>query len=88
MRLRSTGLGKTELIGDLAELARHGRTLVLHVHTNRPVKWHVRAALSEKDVLALARAMLRPAVGMFVLRALARGALGLETAGEDALADE
>lgn len=60
MRMRSTGLGKTELIAEVEDLKRMGDFLVMVVQTSSPVKWKVRAALTHKDLFALLRLMLKP----------------------------
>ncbi len=56
MLFRSTGLGKTELVGRIAEMQREGDYLVLHVDTIEPVKWRIRAAMSFGDLIAVAAA--------------------------------
>ena len=50
MRLRSTGLGKTELIGELTGLEKVDDLLIVHVKTKKPVVWHVRTGLQRKDI--------------------------------------
>ena len=40
IRLRSTGLGKTELVARADDLKRQGNHLVLSVKTTEPVSWH------------------------------------------------
>ncbi len=59
MRLRSTGLGKTELVGEVEDLKRMGDFLIMVVNTSKPVKWRVRAALNHEDLFNLIRLMLR-----------------------------
>ncbi|MDP2719120.1 MAG: hypothetical protein U1D67_01155 [Dehalococcoidia bacterium] len=59
MRLRSTGLGKTELIGEVEDLTRMGDFLIMVVQTTKPVKWKVRAALNHKDLFTLLGFVLR-----------------------------
>jgi hypothetical protein len=53
MRMRSTGLGKTELIGDIDEISREGSYLVLSLRTTDPVRWHVRTGIDGKDLRIL-----------------------------------
>ena len=53
MRLRSTGLGKTELEGEVEGLEPAGDLLILHIKTTKPVRWHMRAGIQRKDVLNL-----------------------------------
>ncbi|MFC1930368.1 hypothetical protein ACFLWE_00520 [Chloroflexota bacterium] len=59
MRLRSTGLGKTELLGEVEDIKRMGDFLIMVVGTTSPVKWKVRAALTRKDFFHLMRLMLK-----------------------------
>jgi hypothetical protein len=64
---RSTGLGKTELSGRIADLKRQGDYLIMHVDVTDPVKWRVRAALSFKDLLTLLKKMLKASVLSLIL---------------------
>ncbi len=59
MRMRSTGLGKTELQADIVNVQRAGDFLVLHFQTSAPVKWKVRAAMTHKDMVKLMGFMTR-----------------------------
>ncbi|MDP2718575.1 MAG: hypothetical protein Q8P44_01890 [Dehalococcoidia bacterium] len=68
MRLRSTGLGKTELIGEVEDLKTMGDFLIMVIGTTRPVKWKVRAALTRKDVFNLMRLMLKWPNLMYLLK--------------------
>jgi hypothetical protein len=60
MRMRSTGLGKTELVGNITEFTRTGNYLILHLTTTDPVRWHVRSAMNIKDLYTIFRMVLRP----------------------------
>ena len=60
MKMRSTGLGTTELVGEIDDITRAGGYLVLHVGTTEPVRWHVRAAMSGSDLLKIFWLMLKP----------------------------
>ena len=60
MRMRSTGLGKTEMVGDITGLQLVGDYLIMHVQTTEPVKWHVRAALTHKDLRSMMKLLLKP----------------------------
>ncbi len=53
MRMRSTGLGKTELVAEVEDLKRMGDFLILVVQTSSPVKWKVRAAMDRRDLFRL-----------------------------------
>ena len=67
MYFRSTGLGKTELTGHIADLIRQGDYLIMHVDVTDPVKWRIRAGLSFKDLLTLLKFVLKPNILAFVL---------------------
>ena len=67
MRFRSTGLGKTELIGEIADLTRHEDYLILHIHTTEPVRWHIRAGLTYKDMVKVIMKAFKLSVISFVL---------------------
>jgi len=66
IRLRSTGLGKTELVACVDNLKRQGNHLILYVKTTEPVRWHVRAAISYSDMLAMIRLRLNPKVLWYI----------------------
>jgi hypothetical protein len=67
MLFRSTGLGKTELVGKVAAMQREGDYLVLHVDTVEPVKWRIRAAMSFRDLLTVIGVCGKAAVISFLL---------------------
>ena len=72
MRMRSTGLGRTELVGKFDGIMRDGDYLVLSVRTTSPVKWHVRTALSRKDVIEMLKMVMSPGVLAYFLSCLAK----------------
>lgn len=61
MRLRSTGLGKTELVADIVDLKREGDYLVLNIKVIEPTKWRVKAGMSFGDLARLFVQMFKPA---------------------------
>ncbi len=67
MRMRSTGLGKTELVGRIDDMTRAGDYLILHVRTTEPVLWHVRTAMSMGDLLRIMVLLFKPLNLLFVL---------------------
>lgn len=67
MRMRSTGLGRTELVGNLDGVAQNGDYLVLSIRTTAPVRWHVRTALSRKDVVEMLKFILKPRILLYFL---------------------
>ena len=60
MRFRSTGLGKTEMRGDVYDFTRNGDIFVLYVKTTQPPGWIVRAGLTYQDALKVLGLILRP----------------------------
>lgn len=60
MKMRSTGLGTTELVGEINDITRAGGYLVLHVGTTEPVRWHVRAAINFCDLFRIMKLLLKP----------------------------
>lgn len=55
MRVRSTGLGKTEMICEVTSLKRQNGHLIMRLRATEPTVWHIRAALTYKDVVKLVR---------------------------------
>lgn len=52
MRVRSTGLGTTELQCDLQSAYTREGYLVMEVKSTDPVVWHIRVAVTYKEVLS------------------------------------
>ena len=69
MRLRSTGLGKTELEAKIVEVKRIDDAVIFYLSTSKPVKWKVRMAFQERDLRALVKAVLKPKNLRYILRA-------------------
>ena len=67
MLFRSTGLGKTELTGNISGLERQGDYLVMYIDVTDPVKWRIRGGLAFKDLLDLLRCMMSAAILGFIL---------------------
>lgn len=59
VRLRSTGLGKTEIQAHMTALRPEGDLLVLEMQTTKPVRWHIRTGLQPEDRLGLLKCMLK-----------------------------
>jgi len=53
MLMRSTGLGKTELVADIQDLKAQGDHLILYVDTTEPVRWKVRTTITLRDIKRL-----------------------------------
>ncbi len=66
MKMRSTGLGETVLVGNLDKITRVEDYLVLHVQTIDPVQWHVRAAINYDDLLLLIKLIFKGPVIKFL----------------------
>ncbi len=67
MYFRSTGLGKTELTGSIADLSRQGDYLIMFVDVTDPVKWRIRAGMSFRDLLVLLKVMMKGSIIGFIL---------------------
>ena len=67
MLFRSTGLGKTELTGNISGLERQGDFLVMYIDVTDPVKWRIRGGLAFKDLLDLLKFMFKASVLGFIL---------------------
>ena len=70
MRLRSTGLGKTELEAEIVDTKRVGDLVLFYVDVVKPVKWHTRMGFQEKDLRKLALAVLKPRNLRYIILAL------------------
>ena len=68
MRLRSTGLGKTELEGKIIDVKRVDDVVIFYVDIVKPVKWSTRMAFQEKDLRSLIFAVLKPKNLQFVIK--------------------
>lgn len=68
MRMRSTGLGKTELLGDIASIEIVDDLLIIHVHTTKPVRWHVRTGIQRKDIFTLIKQLFTPKMLKYLFR--------------------
>jgi len=73
MRTRSTGLGSTELVQEFRYMKPMGDYLVIGLETVEPVKWKVRAAATYKDVFAMVKVLLKPAVIWWLIKGLITG---------------
>ncbi len=69
MRLRSTGLGNTELEGKITNIEKVGDLVIFHMRTAKPV-WHIRVCFQEKDLRKLVGFVLRPKSLLYIIRAL------------------
>ena len=66
MLMRSTGLGKAELVAEIVGLKRQGDYLIMELQTTKPVRWKIRGGLSHKDLRMLLKAMMKLSVLSFL----------------------
>lgn len=59
MRLRSTGLGNTELNANLVNVEIKEDLLILYFETYKPVKWQLQAAIQAQDRLDMIKLILK-----------------------------
>ena len=67
MLMRSTGLGKTELVAEIKDCVAQGDHLILQVNTTDPVKWKVRCTLTLKDMKVLIVKCIKLSILRFLL---------------------
>jgi hypothetical protein len=67
LRFRSTGLGKTMLEGEPADVVIVDDMLVMKIQTTTPVRWVIRAAISYRGLLKILILSLKPSVLKFAL---------------------
>jgi len=70
MRLKSTGLGATELFGELTSLDAKMSGVLMLVKIKKPVVWRVRAFLQPADLRAIVWRALMPWNVFFVVKTL------------------
>lgn len=70
MRLRSTGLGRTEMEAELVNIKKVDDLVIFFVNTTSPVKWRTRMGFQEKDLRDLVFALFKPRNLSFILKAL------------------
>ena len=71
MRFRSSGLGKTELKGNMADLSPVGEDLLVYkIQVYDPVNWLLKAGMERKDIPAVIKGMTKPSVLFHIIRTL------------------
>jgi hypothetical protein len=70
MRLKSTGLGATELFGDLTDMEKSMSGVLMRVKIKKPVVWRVRVYLNPQDLRAIVWRALMPRTVFFVVKTL------------------
>ena len=72
MRMRSTGLGKTELKAHISSIEKVDDSILFKVKTTEPVRWEVRNLFQQKDIPRLVCLLLKPANVVFLIKALTK----------------
>jgi hypothetical protein len=76
MRLRSTGLGTTELEAKLVNVKKVDDLVIFFVDVQKPVKWHTRMGFQERDLRQLVWSLLKPRNLSFVVKAVLGSVFG------------
>jgi len=69
VRLRSTGLGKTEIEGKVIDVKKVDDVVIFYVDIIKPVKWKTRMAFQQNDLRGLFFAVLKPKNLWYITRA-------------------
>lgn len=72
MKIRSTGLGKIELVAEVDEIKCEGDYMIVSLRTSAPVKWHVRALVGYEDVRHTVKKGLKGSVVAYMLKMLGK----------------
>ena len=67
MLMRSTGLGKTELVATINDCKAQGDHLILLVDTTDPVRWKVRCTLTLQDMKVLIVKCIKWSIIKFIM---------------------
>ena len=67
MRVRSTGLGKAEMIAAVEGVRRQGDYLIMEVKSSEPTIWHIRVALNYSDIAKCGKLLVKPSILSFLL---------------------
>ena len=75
MRVRSTGLGNTEMVAGFARLKPvENGFIIMEMHSTEPVHWKIRVALTGADLRNLLKLMFnKPSTTIKVIGALFQG---------------
>jgi len=55
MRVRSTGLGNTEMVANIDSIKRLDGHLLMTMASTSPVRWRIRIALNYRDIIGIAK---------------------------------
>ena len=78
MRMRSTGLGKTELKAHISGIVKVDDSILFKVKTTEPVRWEVRNLFQQKDIPRLVALLLKPGTIWFLIKALIKNPTSAE----------
>jgi hypothetical protein len=67
MLMRSTGLGKSELVAEIVTMKRQGDYIIMEMQTTEPVRWKIRGGLSHKDLRMIMKSMFKTSILPFLL---------------------
>lgn len=70
MKLRSTGLGATELFGDLTDMEKNMSGVLMRVKISKPVVWRVRVLLQQRDLRKMVLLLIKPKNVWFMIKTL------------------
>jgi hypothetical protein len=70
MRLRSDGLGKTELEAEITDIKKVDDLIIFCADTTKPVKWRLRMGFQEQDLRGLVLSALKPGNLFFIFNSL------------------
>lgn len=67
MLMRSTGLGKAELVAEIVTIKRQRDYLIMEMQTTQPVRWKIRGCMSHKDLRMILKLMFKSSILPFFL---------------------
>jgi len=67
VRVRSTGLGRTEMELDQESLSVRNGYLLLSLRSTKPVRWHIRILMDRGDVLRFGLSLLKGAIFTWII---------------------
>jgi len=69
MRVRSTGLGRTEMVLRQESLTVRDGYLLLSLRSTEPVRWHIRILMDRRDIGRFLLSSLRSSIFLWLLSA-------------------
>jgi hypothetical protein len=65
--MKVSGLQHVELLGEVTQLKESDGHLIMNVRLDSPVGWSATAALTHRDLMTLARLLIRPSALCYML---------------------